>query len=74
MVPRSIYVTGSTVLRQKLAKEAKLSSRPKLTCHPDPAERDPTFSSAPICGASGRVVEGSALPEHSCEAAARLQF
>ena len=32
-------------------------SRGSLNCHPD--RSGPTFSSAPNCGASGRVVEGS---------------
>src|SRR5271157_1916808 len=31
----------------------------RKTCHPD--RSGPTFSLAPICGASGRVVEGSLL-------------
>ena len=34
------------------------------TCHPDPAVRDPIFSSAPFFGASGRAVEGSRFSFH----------
>src|SRR5208337_1042233 len=36
-------------------------------CHPDPAVRDPTFSSAPHSGASGREAEGSWHPLAFCE-------